>query len=353
MIADLIPKLAEFEREEDHEYYPRPSCSGPERCIRQMVYWGLKIPKAPLPGRTLLVFDDGNWHEELTKDWLRKSAYQVHSEQLDISVSGSLYSNMGIVLTGHIDWIMTDPLGVDILVEHKAINHFTWQKFSDGDELPLDYLHQMGIYFRGIQNINPDVKTGLLLIKNKNTAQYLEMAITYDQATDTLTVVSVTTSTGETHEINKEFVGINRASFDKFAEVNRLIKAKELPKRQYDIDHWRCSYCQWAGECYKNYDAEFQAMAVDQELAEEWETKAGYYKQLSGEINSRKKELDELKDRIVKEMKDANVRGGKTASWMLEIKQVHREGYIAPASDYEQLKISKIKTETKGKKNGK
>lgn len=343
MIADLIPKLAEFEREEDHEYFPRPSCSGPERCIRQMVYWGLKLPKAPLPGRSLLVFDDGNWHEELTKDWLRKSAYQVHSEQLDISVSGSLYGNPGIVLTGHIDWIMTDPLGVDFLVEHKAINHFTWNKYAEGEDLPLDYLNQVAIYIRGIQNINPEVDKGLLLVKNKNTAQYLELAVSYDQSSDTLTVGSVLTSVGDTKEINKEFPGIIRAAFDKFSEVKRLIEAKELPLRQYNIDHWRCSYCQWAGECYKNYDAEFLAMSVDQEMAEEIDTKAGFYKQLSGEISNRKKELDGLRDDIIKQMKVANVRGGRTAGYLLEIKQVHRDGYTCPASDYETLKISRRK----------
>lgn len=63
MIADVIPKLAEFERK-DLSYRPRPSAAGPDRCIRQMVYHGLGIPKEPLPGRALLVFDDSSWYYE-------------------------------------------------------------------------------------------------------------------------------------------------------------------------------------------------------------------------------------------------------------------------------------------------
>ena len=156
MIADIIPKLAEFERQ-DYKYRPRPSNSGPERCIRQMVYHGLEVPRQPLPGRALLVFDDSSWHETLTGDWIRKSAYKLHSEQMLIEV-GSL----GINLKGHIDYLITDLTGKDLLLEHKAINHFSFQRYLEGN-LPLDYLTQMALYFRGLQKIQPELKDGLLL----------------------------------------------------------------------------------------------------------------------------------------------------------------------------------------------
>jgi len=96
MIADIIPKLAEFERE-DWKYKPRPSNAGPERCIWQMVYHGLEAPKEPLPGRALLVFDDSSWHEELTAGWIRKSAYKLHSEQMKVEIE-----SQGIRLTGQL-----------------------------------------------------------------------------------------------------------------------------------------------------------------------------------------------------------------------------------------------------------
>ncbi len=346
MIADLIPKLAEFEREDDHEYYPRPSCAGPERCIRQMVYWGMKTEREPLPGRSLLVFDDGNWHEELTKDWLRKSAWQVHSEQLDFQLSGSGYGHPGIILHGHIDWIITDALGHDYLCEHKAINHFTWQKYADG-ELPLDYLSQVAIYFAGMAGINPDLRDGMLLVKNKNTAQYLELALEYNRAADLLRVKGITTSTGETREINQEFPRIVRAAFDKFEQVKTLIKDGTLPPRQYEMDHWRCSYCGWAGKCWEKYGEEFQAMATGADLTDIG-VELAYCNQLQAEARESKAAADEAKDKIKARLKAMDIRQGRTPAddngiyYTAEIAKVVREGYVVKAGEYEQVNIRRV-----------
>ena len=62
MLADILHKVAAMENKEKEpsKYYPRPSQSGPDKCIRQMVYWATDTPKdKDLPGRTLHVFDDG------------------------------------------------------------------------------------------------------------------------------------------------------------------------------------------------------------------------------------------------------------------------------------------------------
>jgi len=123
MLADVILKIAgQFQEEEEHKYYPRPSMAGPERCTRQMVYHGLNIAKEPLAGRAVMIFSDSSFHEDLTADWIRKSAFQLHSEQMEINVDCPGY---GIKLTGHIDGVVTDLLGTDYLWEHKAINHFS------------------------------------------------------------------------------------------------------------------------------------------------------------------------------------------------------------------------------------
>jgi hypothetical protein len=164
MIADIIPKLAEFERE-DYKYKPRPSNAGPERRIRQMVYHDLEVLKEPLPGRALLVFDDSSWHEELTADWIRKSAYKLHSEQMQVDLV-----SQGIKLRGRIDYLITCLAGDDFLLEHKAISHFSLQHYLEG-ELPTNYLTQMCIYMRALQQIQPELTAELLLVKN--TAQYL------------------------------------------------------------------------------------------------------------------------------------------------------------------------------------
>ena len=56
-------------------------------------------------------------------------------------------------------------LGVDRLWEHKAINHFTFNKYWNGEN-PVDYFTQVGIYTNALTDIIP-VKEALLLIKIK------------------------------------------------------------------------------------------------------------------------------------------------------------------------------------------
>jgi len=119
MIADIILKVAAMQGEEEgnHAYYPRPSLAGPERCIRQMVFWGMGIERQALPGRAVMIFDDSSFHEDLTGDWIRKSAFQLHSEQMKVDV-GEKY---GIYLQGSIDGIITDLTGQDIISPFRSI----------------------------------------------------------------------------------------------------------------------------------------------------------------------------------------------------------------------------------------
>jgi CRISPR/Cas system-associated exonuclease Cas4 (RecB family) len=330
MIADIIPKLAEFERE-DWKYKPRPSNAGPERCIRQMVYHGLEVPKEPLPGRALLVFDDSSWHEELTADWIRKSAYKLHSEQMKVEID-----SQGIKLTGHIDYLITDLTGQDFLLEHKAINHFSFQRYAEGD-LPMDYLTQMALYLRGLQKIQPELKQGMLLVKNKNNAQYLEIECQYEL--DNLWVKSITTSTGEVKEIDKVFTDITENAFRKFVEINEYIKSKTLPKRQYELSDWRCQYCAWAGTCWQNWEQEIESMATDQALDEEFETLSGHYLELNMHITEMTKEKDELKNQIKNALKERNVRSGLAGKYAITLAVQNSKEYTVPAKSYEKLTI--------------
>ena len=80
MLAEILPKIAQMEYKE-YDFRPRPSMAGPERCSRQMVFHGMGVSRSPMPGRAVMVFDDSSWHEELTADWLRKTAYKLHSQQ--------------------------------------------------------------------------------------------------------------------------------------------------------------------------------------------------------------------------------------------------------------------------------
>ena len=65
MLAEILHQIASMENEEQdsRKYYPRPSGAGSERCIRQMVYDCMGVAGKVLPGRTLHVFNDGNWQK--------------------------------------------------------------------------------------------------------------------------------------------------------------------------------------------------------------------------------------------------------------------------------------------------
>ena len=65
---------------------------------------------------------------------------------------------------GRIDAIFTDIFKMDRLLEIKSSNHFSFQRFWNG-ELPIDNLTQMAIYIDAIQRkLNPEIKECLLVV---------------------------------------------------------------------------------------------------------------------------------------------------------------------------------------------
>jgi hypothetical protein len=179
---------------------------------------------------------------------------------------------------GHIDGVLTDILNIDRVLEHKALNHFTFQRFWNG-ELPLDYLTQTSIYTEAIQRkLNPDLKEALLLIKNKNTSQYMEFLCSYEW--DCLKILERTHSNGDYEKMDVELNGIVQAAIDKFNLAQDYIDRHTLPKRQYDIDHWRCEYCPWGRVCWGEYHKEFKELKTDAILPNEFADMVRYQKEL-------------------------------------------------------------------------
>jgi len=336
MIADIILKIASEEgKEEEHTYYPRPSIAGPERCIRQLVYWGAGVERQPLPGRAVMIFSDSSFHEDLTGDWIRKSAYQLHSEQMQVDCG----EVNGIHLIGHIDGVLTDITGTDRLFEHKAINHFTHQKYWAG-EIPLDYVTQTCLYMEGAKKLT-ELKEALLLVKNKNTAQYLEFLIAYENGD--ACIINRTNSQGEVIEMGTVIPDIVDEAFSKFVLVKRHIEQKTLPPRQYDIDHWRCEYCGWNQVCWANWEAEFNELKTDEMLAGDVADMVRYYRELGGQKSEIEKEYKSLSSKIKKTMKDEGIREGKTSEYICRLRLEHRKEFTVPANTIEKLDIRKLR----------
>ena len=221
-------------------------------------------------------------------------------------------------LAGSIDGIVTDILEHDYLLEHKAINHFTFQKFWGG-EIPRDYISQTCLYVRGLYDENPDITQAVLLIKNKNTAAYIEFIVNYDHSSDTARIVEMTHSNGERKDCDTVIEHICRDAFQKFADVAKHIEERTLPKRPYFIDDWHCEYCGWGRLCWENYKDEFGSLAVNTVLSEEIETMIRYYKELGAQKKDIEKEYDELSGKIKAAMKDVNSRQGSAGEYIVKI----------------------------------
>ena len=361
MLADVLVKVAGFEKKPRGKYYPRPSMAGPEKCLRMMVYWAMGMQEKAPSDRLIMIFDDGTWHEELTADWIRRSAYQLHSEQMGVDIvelpfidsvemrpcptCGSdddgnprveVPSNM---LHGHIDGIITDLMMNDFLYEHKAINHFTFQRYWSG-EWPFDYLTQCFLYIHGLQKDLPGLDQAVLLIKNKNTAQYIEFILRYDRDADKGMVVEKNSSYGdrETGTPQEPLLVMERVVggvVDRFEQIHQHVLNNSLPPRGYELGDWHCEYCGYSEMCWEGYEEEYDNLVSDAVLEGEIVDLARYYLEVSNHINEMKEERDALKRKIKAILEEAEVKKGKageyTIHWQLQKRSRINKDKIPPS----------------------
>ena len=304
MLADLLLKVAGMNQKPEQDYRPRPSSSGPERCLRQLCYkaHGLKAKK--MSDRFVAVLDDSSWHEELTADWIRKSAFQLHSQQLVLNCGKTTHLGQAFDVVGSIDGIITDLLGVDRLWEHKAINHFGFERYLKG-AYPMDYLTQCCLYLVGLQKVNPQIREAILLIKNKNTSAYLEFLLDYNSADDIMVVKHLMGSDGTFRdgEDVAVFTNLYRDAFDRFAQVEKHRVLQALPDRQFERSDWQCDYCPYSEPCYENYQQEFtEFVALDAEAA----AQAAEYVEINDIQATLKKRQDVIKKSLKGWLNSAN-----------------------------------------------
>jgi len=257
--------------------------------------------------RFVVVLDDSSWHEELTADWLRKSTFQLHSQQMVVECGRVPHNNHMHVMKGHIDGILTDLSGVDRLWEHKAINHFAFQRYCN-EEYPLDYLTQCTLYLIGLQKVQPDINEGILLLKNKNTSQYLEFLLSYDSGNDILMVKEVIASNGNRRE-GEIFFHLYRNAVERFEEIEKHRLESSLPERQYELGDWHCAYCPYGEICWESYDQELAQFAQGIELDPETAEMAMQYRDVSFQMKEIEKKQEELKGSMKSSLKAAQICG--------------------------------------------
>lgn len=314
MLADILPKIAQeigASERRDQTWRPRPSGAGVEKCIRAQVYEARGDEKQALPGRAFLVFDDSSWHEELTLDWLRRSVFQVHSQQMKVETP---------VGPGSIDGIVTDLLGVDRLLEHKAINHFTFERFWGGGVYPEDYFAQCANYIVGLQLVNPAIVEAVLLIKNKNTAQYIEFVLFYDRETDTLHVGEKTRSDGTVVALDYVWEGVIADCKERFAQVAAHVAGDTLPDRPHPFGtDFPCGYCRFERACWAGYLDQFKNAPGEVKTVPEAAGAASLYLTLGQEIRNREEDRAKAKDRLMRVLEDAGAKAVQAGDFKVTV----------------------------------
>jgi hypothetical protein len=213
MIVELITKNIGQSQNELYKYWPRPSSV--DRCPRSLFYHATGVPPQPYPGRSLLVFEDGNIHEMLIADHIKKTVFEFHewkgkNQRIEIATIN------GKRMTGEIDGLLVDPLGVTRLLEIKSINHFGFERLTDAPE--DGHRRQANLYLHGLIKAGMDIREGVILYKNKNTSAMKEFVISYDEAQAL-------------------------ADIAMFEDIEARAVKGEAPERPYAPDDWHCQYC--------------------------------------------------------------------------------------------------------------
>jgi hypothetical protein len=292
MLAELIHPLAAMGAQ-DWPYRPRPSSAGPNQCVRKLVYHAREFPRTQVHGRFLVVLDDSSWHEELTLNWIEQSAFQLRDRQTEVICGETVFEGETYTILGHIDGIVTDLFGIDRLLEHKAIEHFTFQRYAEGD-YPFDYFAQVCFYLHGITKLNPDINEALLLIKNKNQSAYLEYRLHYDLPNDRLNVVEVVHSNGERSFPKQDVIGLYQQALARFAQIEQHRADQTLPDRPYEDDsNYHCQYCPYSRLCWEGHMAPPLTNTVL--LSPDMAALAAEYLDLDARIKPLNKRFDQVK----------------------------------------------------------
>jgi len=222
-------------------------------------------------------------------------------------------------------------LGIDRLLELKAVEHFTFTRYAEGN-YPINHFVQVVFYLVGLAALNPHIDEALLLIKNKNQSAFLEYRVRYDRDNDRLTVLEITHSTGSRIYPKQDFVGLYQEALRRFEEVEQYRDHGTLPARPYpNADNYHCDYCpyQFCWEGIEQVPVEGIA-ELRTELVPAVEEYLGLQTELAA-LTPKQKRLDALKQQFKLELKTEG------------ITRAEGHGYYIASSPYEQSKLDQSK----------
>jgi hypothetical protein len=359
MLAEKILYIAEANQEPTRPYRPRPSNSGPEKCVRSLVYHAMGTAPKPLSGRAILKMKDSARHEDITAAWLDQGDLKPHSRQLGlncIKLQSPFLKKPRIcdickmevpahTMHGHIDWLITELTGIIRLVEHKALRSSSFCKYESGDYLPYDYISQSVIYTLALKILYGD-KMGfsILLIKNKDDSNYMEYHLEYDEQADIVRVQAYRLNTlGRLVFVREAMLGdvITQIRY-KFRLVDSYSARKVLPKREYELSGWQCKNCQWKETCWKNYDLEIEKRREQASLGHKLQVSVAVHETVKKQLRETKKEYQRIHNEVRHGLQKLNTRSGfagKLFARMIPVKKNRFRSREHTTSKYERLLI--------------
>ena len=215
---DILSKVYEHLRGERKGYAQNANyasqCGNP--CKRALVYNRLNWKDKELPDeKTLLVFREGNIHEEGVLRLLQDSGFKVTEQQRPFEIEK-------LNLRGRIDCLLDG-----IPCEIKSMNQNTFDKINSYDDLANSdkaylrgYTAQIMVYL-----LMANKEYGILLLKCRNTGRLkqIDVQLDYDVA---------------------------EGIWQKLLEVENFVQKKEYPERIEDKSS--CRYCPFKSLCLPN-----------------------------------------------------------------------------------------------------
>jgi hypothetical protein len=107
---------------------------------------------------------------------------------------------------------------------------------------------------------------------------------------------------------------------DKFERVEQHALDGTLPMREYEMDHWRCDYCEYQDECWEGFMNEMDELGVGYDFGEgEIADACRYYKEVGAQETEIKKEKSLLSKWLKTLMKHLGVKEGKAGEYVLKM----------------------------------
>jgi hypothetical protein len=296
------------------EFYFSPSKAGD--CPRALFYEakGVEPDQATFLPVTPLVFTDGVYHEKDSIQLLSElpgiSVVDVQ-KPVNVPIPKKFAKHVTFLPTkcpvcgeevppnhlhGHVDGVIKTE-DSEVLLEHKALSSRVIHGFLKKG-VSKGYAMQVALYLKGL-----NLKSGILLVKNKETGQLLEFEMHYDRKRDVLHVVRLTFSDGSTRELNHSYDKITTKAFQKFALVEKAVKLDRLPV--YDTEEAsHCFLCPYRRTCEEDLaNQQLEAVEIDVKSLESEEREA-FLKSLQEylRLNDAKKEIDEKVEKARNEL---------------------------------------------------